>query len=187
MTAADATELVAARVERLLAQLHSGPDPRAGTVAEELVCCLVQLYGDGLQRIVAMVGPERSAELCADPLVESLLLVHDLHPVDVGSRIGRALESVRPRTGDVDYLGIDGAGVVRLRLRAGGHGCRSSLQPVRLLLEATVRQAAPESTGVEVEVPAAPAPLLQVSLRPGMDRPASLAGVGSAATGSGPA
>jgi len=183
VTAADATELVAVRVERLLGQLHSGPDPRAGEVAEELVCCLVQLYGDGLQRIVALVGPEQSAQLCADPLVESLLLVHDLHPADAETRIGRALESVRSRTGEVDYLGIDEAGVVRLRLRAAGHGCRSSVQPVRQLLEATVRQAAPESTGVEVEVPAPEAPLLQVSLRPGMDRPSALAGAGSTGPG----
>jgi len=185
MTTADATELVAARVERLLEQLHTGPDPRAGDVAEELVCCLVQLYGDGLQRIVALVGPEQNAKLCADPLVESLLLVHDLHPVDAETRIGRALESVQPRTGEVDYLGIDEAGVVRLRLRAGGQGCRSSVQPVRLLLEATVRQAAPEATGVEVEIPAAAAPLLQVTRRPGMERPSALAGAGSATTGPG--
>ena len=172
MTTADRTELAAAEVDRLLEQLRSGPDPRAAAVAEELACCLVQLYGDGLKRIVEMVGPARGEELCADPLVESLLLVHDLHPVDAGTRIERALRSVRSRTGEVDYLGIDESGVARLRLRAAGHGCRSSVQPVRSLLETTVRDAAPEVAGVEVEIPAPSAPLLQVSRRPGMERPA---------------
>jgi Fe-S cluster biogenesis protein NfuA len=171
MTAPDAAEEAAAKVDRLLEQLRSGPDPRAAVVAEELVRCLVQLYGAGLERIVEIVGPERGADLCVDPLVESLLLVHDLHPLDAGTRIRRALQSARPRTGDVDYLGIDDAGVVRLRLAAAGQGCRSSAQSVRLAIEAIVQQAAPEAAGVEVEIPAAPAPLLQVSRRPGMEQP----------------
>jgi Fe-S cluster biogenesis protein NfuA len=164
---ADPADAAAAKVDRLLAQLRSGPDPRAAVVAEELVRCLVQLYGSGLKRIVDIVGPEHGPDLCADPLVESLLLVHDLHPVDAGTRIRRALERARPRTGEVDYLGIDDAGVVRVRLSAGGHGCGSSARSVRLAIETIVQQAAPETAGVEVEIPASPAPLLQVSRRPG--------------------
>jgi Fe-S cluster biogenesis protein NfuA len=173
MTAPDAAQVAAERVDRLLGQLRSGADPRAAAVAEDLVRCLVQLYGAGLQRIVEMVGPERSAELSRDPLVESLLLVHDLHPVDTDTRIREALERARPGTGDVEYLGIDEAGVVRLRLSGGGNGCRSSVQSVRQSIEATVAQAAPETAGVEVEVAAAPAPLLQVGLRPGIGRPST--------------
>jgi len=172
---ADAAELAAAQVDRLLAELRGSSDPRAAAAAEELACCLVQLYGDGLQRIVEIVGPEGGAALCADPLVESLLLVHDLHPVPAGTRIARALESVRSRTGEVDYLGIDDSAVVRLRLRTAGHGCGSSAQSVRVVLETAVRAAAPEVAGVEVEIPAKPAPLLQVSRRPGMGQPAPAA------------
>jgi hypothetical protein len=51
-----------------------------------------------------------------------------------------------------------------------------------LVIETTVQQAAPEVAGVEVEIPAAPAPLLQVLRRPGMDRapgPAALVETGS--------
>ena len=169
----DPAEQAAARVDRLLEQLRSGPDPRAAAVAEELVRCLVQLYGDGLDRIVRIVGPARAADLCADPLVESLLLVHDLHPVDAGTRVGLALERLRSRTGTVDYLGIDDAGVVRLRLRDGVRGCGSSVESARELIEAAVLQAAPEASAVELEVPAAPAPLLQISRRPGMQQPAA--------------
>jgi Fe-S cluster biogenesis protein NfuA len=165
----DAAQAAADRVDRLLEQLRCGPDPRAAVVADELVRCLVQLYGDGLTRIMEFVGPELGARLCADPLVESLLLVHDLHPADADTRIRQALERARPRLGDVDYLGIDSAGVVRVRLTAGGQGCQA--QTVRQLLEAVVQQAAPETAAVDVEVPAPAPPLLQVSLRPGIGRP----------------
>ena len=45
--------------------------------------------------------------------------VHGLHPYDVETRVARALEGVRPylgsHGGDVEFLGIDGDGVVRLR------------------------------------------------------------------------
>src|SRR3954447_955487 len=172
VTAPDAAQAAAVRVDRLLDQLRSGADPRAAVVAEEVVRCLVQLYGARLQRIVELVGPERSADLSHDPLVESLLLVHDLHPLDADTRVRVALERLQPRTGEIEYLGIDEAGVVQLRLRAGG-GCRSSVQSVRQMIETTVLQAAPEAAGVEVGTPPAPTPLLQVGLRPGMGQPSA--------------
>jgi Fe-S cluster biogenesis protein NfuA len=168
MTRSDAAEMAGARVERLLGQLRSSTDPAAAAVAEDLVRCLVQLYGDGLHRIVGMVGAEQAAGLCADPLVESLLLVHDLHPLDTGTRVARALEEARPRTGGAVFAGLDEAGVVHVRMPAGGKGCGSTRQAAREAVETAVRRAAPEATGVEVEVPPAPAPLLQVSLRPGL-------------------
>src|SRR5262249_30146290 len=87
----------AERVEELLAQLRGSPDPTAGPIAEELVGCLVRLYGAGLARIVAMLGREGGRDLCADPLVESLLLVHDLHPLDADSRIRRAVDRMGVR------------------------------------------------------------------------------------------
>ena len=176
MTAPDPAQAAADRVDGLLEQLRSGADPGVAVVADELVRCLVQLYGDGLTRIMHMVGPERSAELCADPLVESLLLVHDLHPVDAGTRIRQALERARPRIGDVDVLGVDD-GVVRLRLRTGGQGCgsRAALSAV----EDVVLRAAPEATTVDVQVPPPTPPLLQVGLRPGLRLPAGPAKAGS--------
>jgi Fe-S cluster biogenesis protein NfuA len=152
----------AARADRLLDQLRSGPDPRAGPVAEDLVRCLVRLYGEGLERIVAILGPHRTAELCADPLVENLMLVHDLHPVDADTRIRRALDVAR-HLGDLRYEGIDDDGVAHVRLTADGHGCRAS---VRQAVESVVEEAAPEVSEVAVEATVAP-PLLQISRRPG--------------------
>jgi hypothetical protein len=157
----------AERVEELLAQLRGGPDPTAGPVAEELVGCLVRLYGAGLARIVAMVGPEGGRDLCDDPLVESLLLVHDLHPLDADTRIRRAIDRLRlPQyTGSIDYLGLGADGVARARLQ-GGHGCRSTGDAVRLAVEMAIQDAAPEVADVIVEVAEPLPPLLQITRRP---------------------
>lgn len=143
------------QIDRLLAELRDGPDPHAAAVAEELTGHLVQLYGDGLTRIAAMLGPDRLAELCADPLVASLLLVHDLHPVPAAERIRHALAG----TG-VDLLSVDDDGVVWLRAASSGCG-------VSRTVEAAVRRVAPEVSRVELRTAA---PLLQVSLRPGLVR-----------------
>jgi Fe-S cluster biogenesis protein NfuA len=104
--------------------------------------------------------------------VESLLLVHDLHPLDADTRISRALEAVRSRLGShagvIEYLGIDDQGVAGLRLTASGHGCGSSSPTARQAVEEAVAEAAPELAGVHVEEVTAPpeVPLLQIMRRP---------------------
>jgi Fe-S cluster biogenesis protein NfuA len=156
--------LAGERVETLLAQLRA--DPRAADLAEELVRCLVDLYGAGLTRIAELVGPEQLTALAEDPLVESLLLVHDLHPLDADTRVQRALDRVRPylgsHAGGVRYLGIDEQGVVRLQLEGTCHGCPSSTATVQQAIERAVQDAVPEATGIDVEGVTAPAPLLQI-------------------------
>ncbi|HKT04948.1 MAG TPA: NifU family protein [Rugosimonospora sp.] len=166
------------RVESLLDELRAGRDPHAAEVAEQLVRTLVELYGDGLGRVMRLAaehgGPPLLDALVAEPLVESLLLVHDLHPVDLDTRIQRALDRVRPylgsHAGGVEYLGVDGEGMAHLRLAGSCHGCPSSLETVRSAIEQAVAEAAPETAGVHVEGVAEPAPaLLQIGLRPPMD------------------
>jgi Fe-S cluster biogenesis protein NfuA/nitrite reductase/ring-hydroxylating ferredoxin subunit len=167
---------VGARVEELLDALRAGAVPDPGPVGEELVRLLVGLYGDGLGRIVAALADEGAAgaavldRLTADPLVESLLLLHDLHPLDVDARVQRALDRVRPylgsHAGGVQYLGVHD-GVARLRLEGSCHGCPSSTVTVQLAIQGAVQDAAPEVTDVVVEGMTPPAPqLLQIGRRP---------------------
>src|ERR1700729_204302 len=137
MAAGHDAQAAGERVETLLAELRSHAGPQVAATAEELGTCLVGLYGAGLARIVAIVGadeddgsgPRLMAKLAADPLVESLLLVHDLHPVDASTRIRRAIEQVLPQlgahAGEIEYHALDEAGVVHLRLERSGHGCQS--------------------------------------------------------------
>jgi Fe-S cluster biogenesis protein NfuA/nitrite reductase/ring-hydroxylating ferredoxin subunit len=171
-------EKVSARVEELLDALKAGGFGAAAPAAEELVSLLVGLYGDGLGQIVTILGEQGSAgqdmlaTLADDPLVESLLLLHGLHPLDVDARIQRALDRVRPylgsHAGGVEYLGVTDDGVARLKLEGSCHGCPSSTVTVQLAITGAVRDAAPEVTDVVVEgMTAAPEPkLLQIGKRP---------------------
>jgi Fe-S cluster biogenesis protein NfuA/nitrite reductase/ring-hydroxylating ferredoxin subunit len=163
-----------ARIEELLGALSSG---RERAAAEELVATLVALYGDGLGRIVDLLGeraPDLLAEVADEPAVQGLLLLHGLHPLDAAERVSRALDRVRPylgsHAGGVEFLGVDDSGVAHLRLEGNCNGCPSSTLTVRLAIEGAVQDAAPEVTSVQVEgVTEAPKPgpaLLQIGKTP---------------------
>jgi Fe-S cluster biogenesis protein NfuA len=168
------------RVEELLAELGSQAGPQVAATAEELVGCLVELYGAGLAEIVRIIGSDASGpallgRLADDPLVASLLLLHDLHPMPVADRVQRALDEVMAQLGGshagrVTLQGVDEAGVIALRLERGGHGCGSSgsAEAVQAAIEQAVAAAAPEAADVVVEVvtPAPELPLLQITRRP---------------------
>src|SRR6266851_4948663 len=136
MAAGHDAQAAGERVEALLAELGSHAGPQVAATAEELVSCLVELYGAGLAQIVSILGTEDGAgpgpsmldRLVADPLVESLLVVHDLHPLDTSARIRRAVEEVLPqlgaRAGEIEYHGLDGQGLVHLRLERSAGGCQ---------------------------------------------------------------
>ncbi len=165
------------RVEELLGALRANSGAEVAATAEELVGLLVGLYGDGLGRIVAVLadsgeaGPAALARLTEDPLVESLLLLHGLHPLDVDARIQRALDRVRPylgsHAGGVQYLGVTD-GVARLQLEGSCNGCPSSTVTVQLAIQGAVEEAAPEVTQVVVSgMTEPPGPkLLQIGQRP---------------------
>ena len=176
----DDAQAAGERVESLLAELRTHAGPQVAATAEELVSCLVELYGAGLAQIVAIVGaddgdgsgPRLLDKLVADPLVESLLLVHDLHPLDTSTRIRRAVEEVLPqlgaRAGEIEYHGLDDQGIVHLSLERTAGGCQSTAGTIQTVIEQAVTAAAPEAAAVDIEVTEAPAelPLLQISRRP---------------------
>jgi Fe-S cluster biogenesis protein NfuA/nitrite reductase/ring-hydroxylating ferredoxin subunit len=170
-------EEVGERVESLLAQLARQGGKRAAATAEDLIRVLVDYYGTGLGRIVEMIvaaDPALLTTMAADPMVESQLILHGLHPVDVNIRVEQALDRIRPylgsHAGGVEYFGIDEAGVAHLRLDGSCHGCPSSTVTVRMTIEEAVLKAAPEVAGIEVEGQSAPPErLLQIGRGPGLD------------------
>ncbi|HEX5567487.1 MAG TPA: hypothetical protein VFY14_11280 [Streptomyces sp.] len=187
-----------ARAEELLSGLEKLPDSAAAARAVETVETLVGLYGDCLARIMDRLGRDGEdgdggdggdrgdpvRRLADDELVGHLLLVHDLHPDPVETRVRRALEGVRSRLPDGD----DGAGppapsappsaesgeplellelsgtAVRVRLRVGGSGCPSSSESLERAVREAVTGAAPEIERVDVETVrgAAPTALIPV-------------------------
>jgi Fe-S cluster biogenesis protein NfuA len=138
------------RVEILLAQFES----RAK--AEELLRTIVAIYGEGLTRMLRTIGaapdgPALVERLCGDPFVASLLLIHDLHPIPLETRLERALESVRPylrsHGGDVEIMRVDGS-IVDLQMSGSCDGCSASSVTLKRSIERAIFEAAPEITEV---------------------------------------
>jgi Fe-S cluster biogenesis protein NfuA len=146
------------RVESLLGSIEHDPEALATVQA------IVELYGEGLRRIVALAGSGEPLE--SDELVSHLLLLHDLHPVDVDTRVARALEDVRPylgsHGGDVELLGVE-EGVARLRLNGTCDGCPSSAVTLQHSIETAILRAAPELVAVVAEGLEEKQPLLQIA------------------------
>jgi Fe-S cluster biogenesis protein NfuA/nitrite reductase/ring-hydroxylating ferredoxin subunit len=165
--AADPSAELIDRVQALTAELEEVRDPAARAVADELVAAIMQLYGAGLERIVeALDDPARSAaevreRLLEDGVVASLLLIHDLYPVGLETRVQEALASVRPylesHGGDVELLGVED-GVARMRLVGSCEGCPASQATLELAIRRALEETAPDLEGLEVEGvrPAAP-------------------------------
>ncbi|MGH4024722.1 MAG: NifU family protein, partial [Pseudonocardiaceae bacterium] len=147
-------QAVGSKVEALLAELAASSDPATAGRAEELVSLLVEFYGAGLARIVELLDEQAAAPLLNDGLVTALLVLHDLHPQSTEERVLAALDRVRPylgsHAGDVEYLGLDPDGTVRLRLAGSCDGCPSSLVTVKMAIEKGIEDVAPEVTKVDV-------------------------------------
>src|SRR5215213_887733 len=133
-------------MEALLGEIETLSDPNARSKAAEVVQVLLELYGEGLARMMEVVAQgeerERTFEAFAgDELVSHLLLLHGLHPLDVETRILQALEEVRPylqsHGGNVELLGVEG-GVARLRMQGSCSGCPSSTMTLKLAIEEAV-------------------------------------------------
>lgn len=166
LTDEDARER-AARIEAALARLESA-DETARALATEALQALMELYGEALARLAGHVAPET---LAGDDVVAHVLLLHGLHPVDVGTRVERVLEELRSSRGPrVDLLGVADGGV-RVRMH-GAHGCSSMAE--RRAVEDAIRRVAPDLDRVDVEIEEAPPPLIpaeSITLRPARRSP----------------
>jgi hypothetical protein len=140
-----------ARIEGLVQKLESSGDPASRSGARELIQCLMELHGAGLERILEIMasGGDAAAglidSLARDALVSSLLVLYGLHPDHFETRVQRALDKVRP------HLREHGAGLealvvtestVHIKITGGG--------PKEL--ETAVREALFESAPDAVEV-----------------------------------
>jgi Fe-S cluster biogenesis protein NfuA len=137
----------AARLESLLDEIEG--DERALAAVQ----ALIELYGEALGRIVER-APQAMHDLVDDEVVGHLLLLHELHPLGLEERVGRALDEVRPylamHGGGVELLGVTG-GVVRLRLEGSCSGCPSSRVTLEHAVEEAIRREAPDVEAVEAE------------------------------------
>lgn len=157
--AAVSPEALIQRVEELTAQVEQLPDPVARLAAEDLVAAVIEMYGQGLTRIVEVLDEGASANqvkqaLVDDGIVASLFLIHDLYPVPIDERVAEALDNVRPymesHGGNVELVSL-ADGVARIRLEGSCDGCPASSSTLELAIKTALEETAPDLLGIEVE------------------------------------
>ena len=133
-------------IEELVGRIETIADPAARQVARQLMESILELHGSGLNRIMEIAfeaGEEGQAlirRFAADKLVSALLILHDLHPDDLNTRVQHALSKWH---GSAELIG-DFQGVVRVRLSGGGCGMRDAV-------EAAIREAAPDALEIVID------------------------------------
>jgi Fe-S cluster biogenesis protein NfuA len=137
------------RIESLLAQAEQLADGDVASAVEPLVQDLLDYHRAAIARMI-----ELSRRWANDEFVASVLLLYDLHPDDLSTRVERALEQVRPylksHGGDVELLGIE-EGVVRVQMNGSCHGCPSSGLTLKTKIEDAICAAAPDAVAIEAE------------------------------------
>jgi len=144
------------RVEGLVNQMKASTDRETGSAAIELVRTLLEVHYDGIDRMMEIVAARTGDELidafANDEIVGQMLLLHDLHPIDIETRVVAALDSVRPylhsHGGNVELLGIAN-GIVRIRLAGTCDSCPSSAMTLKTTIEAAIQKAAPDVVSIE--------------------------------------
>jgi Fe-S cluster biogenesis protein NfuA/nitrite reductase/ring-hydroxylating ferredoxin subunit len=148
------------RVQKLLERIEALPYPGAKELIHECMEAVLAFYGLGLTRILEVVneaGPEGRkvyGDLIHDDVIKGLLLIHDLHPLDLEARLRDALDKVRPylksHGGNVELIGLENA-VAKLRLQGTCKSCASSSVTLELAIRHAIEQACPDLVHFEVE------------------------------------
>jgi hypothetical protein len=138
------------RIEELVRRLEDLPG-ESREIAQSLMEAVLELHGAGLERMMDLVfqagdvGEATIRRFAGDDLVSNLLVLHDLHPDDIETRVQHALGKMH---GDAELLGVF-EGIVRVRLTAGGRGVRESV-------EAAIREAVPDAAEIVISESMAP-------------------------------
>lgn len=148
------------KIGELLRDLETIADPAAQASAKELVQLLMDMHGMGLERMLEIVfesgdgGARVIDELGEDPVVRGLLVLYGLHPDEIETRVQQKLKQIDPKLNkmgaEAKLVGVD-EGVIRVRVSVEGHGCGSTKQTARTLVEEAIYEAAPDLTSLIVE------------------------------------
>jgi Fe-S cluster biogenesis protein NfuA len=149
-----------AKLHKLIQQLESSADPSTQARMREIVQTLMDFHAQAITQLLEQIADSETAgcalidKLAENELISSMLLLYNLHPLDMDARIGLALEKVRPylhsHGGNVELLST-ADGIVRLRLQGSCHGCPSSTATLKQTIETAIYEKAPDVLGIEVE------------------------------------
>jgi Fe-S cluster biogenesis protein NfuA/nitrite reductase/ring-hydroxylating ferredoxin subunit len=169
----EALNRAGSRIQELVAQIDALPKSPARVLFQECLESVLSFYGHGLERILQLVadaGPNGQKiyhDLIHDNVVRGLLIIHDLHPVDLETRLRDALDKVRPylrsHGGNVELISLTND-VARLRLQGTCKSCASSTVTLELAIRQAIEEACPDLIGFEVE--GAPPQSMRVTVAP---------------------
>ena len=145
---------------KLIAELEHIPDSPLKVATGELVHLLMEVHSAGIEQMMEIVfdssdsGQQTIDRLGNDPIVRSLLLLYSLHPEDLQTRVQKSLDALRPRLRKLNYkielLQIEEGGAVRVHVESSGHGCGSTTENVRSMVEEGVYEFAPDVTSLAI-------------------------------------
>ncbi|MBV8828994.1 MAG: hypothetical protein JO108_07155 [Acidobacteriaceae bacterium] len=150
-------------IDKIEALVHRAEslDAPARAVTIDLLQAVLDFHAAALDRMLEITAEQGSnliEQFAGDDLASSMLLLHDLHPDDLETRVHRAVEKLagmfRSLGAELALISIE-TGTVRLHFES----VRSwSGTPVRASVETAIFQAAPEISTVIIEGLKEPAP-----------------------------
>jgi hypothetical protein len=145
------------KIEELVHRAESISDAKARGVAVDLLQAVLNFHAAGLERIIEIAagsGPAGKAiieRIAMDDLTSSMLLLHDLHPDDLQTRIKRAVHKLQEVFISLGArLSLVAIEPGTLRLHFDSARTWSGTQ-VRASVENAIFQAAPEIGSVIIE------------------------------------
>ena len=147
-----------AAIEEQARLVETCADPATRAAALDLLRSVMDLHKSALERILEMVAERDGNTVEAftrDPLVHSVLMLHDLHPDALETRVERALEQLRPKLqrhqAEARLVGIEDH-VVRVSLSVASH-CGSTDVTLQASVEEALLEAAPDAE-IIIDTPA---------------------------------
>jgi hypothetical protein len=145
------------KIEELVRQAESIADANARTITVDLLRAVLDFHAAGTERMMDIIfeaGPAGEAivdKIAADDLTSSLLLLHDLHPDDLETRINRAVQKLQEVFHSLGVkLSLVAIEEASVRLHFESQRAWSG-PPVKTSVEKAIFQAAPEINTVILE------------------------------------
>lgn len=153
-------------IQQLIEEIEVWPDKQARELMHECLQEVLKFYGRSIERMMSVIGKSANGvstqvynDLISDNVVSNLLLIHDLHPLDLKTRLYQALDKVKPymdsHGGSVEIVSLDN-NIAHLKLSGSCKGCPSSSSTLELGIRQAVEELCPDLMGLEVEGIVAP-------------------------------
>jgi len=140
---------VSSQIEERLEKVQTLELPQAREAALGLAQAILDLHAAALGRILEIMSESQDGvalidKIAADPQAGSVLLLHGLHPLDLASRVERALEdpAFHSRGASVKLVSVED-GLVHVHIE-GGPALRSAV-------ERAIWEAAPDARELIVD------------------------------------